>query len=84
MRRAVAGIKGAGRTLALVPTMGAIHEAHLDLIRRARAEADCTAVSIFVNPIQFNSPEDLRNYPRTLEADLEACRQAGVDLVFVP
>lgn len=75
------------RPLVLVPTMGALHEGHLTLIRRARAAAGPTgsvAVSVFVNPIQFDRPGDLASYPRPLETDLEACRNAGVDLAFTP
>lgn len=84
MRRAVAAARGAGKTVALVPTMGALHAAHLSLISLARKQADLTVVSIFVNPTQFNSPDDLKNYPRAIEADLEACKAAGVDYVFAP
>lgn len=75
------------RPLVLVPTMGALHEGHLALIRRAREIAGpggSVAVSIFVNPIQFDRADDLSHYPRPLEADLDACRRAGVDLVFHP
>ncbi|MGB6219555.1 pantoate--beta-alanine ligase [Haloferula sp.] len=71
----------------LVPTMGALHEGHLELIRRARSFAGPNgevAVSIFVNPIQFDRPDDLAAYPRPLEDDLEKCRAEGVDLVFTP
>ncbi|MFC7338591.1 pantoate--beta-alanine ligase [Haloferula chungangensis] len=71
----------------LVPTMGALHEGHLELIRRARTLAGPNgevAVSIFVNPIQFDRPDDLAAYPRPLEQDLEKCRAEGVDLVFTP
>ncbi|MBK1826528.1 pantoate--beta-alanine ligase [Haloferula rosea] len=71
----------------LVPTMGALHEGHLALIRQARTVAGpdgCVAVSIFVNPIQFDRADDLDAYPRPLEDDLAACRREGVDLVFVP
>ena len=75
------------RPLALVPTMGALHAGHIALIHRAREAvgADGTvAVSIFVNPIQFDRPGDLAAYPKPLEEDLEKCRAAGVDLVFAP
>lgn len=75
------------RVHALVPTMGALHEGHLALIRLAREVAGpdrTVAVSIFVNPIQFDRPDDLEAYPRPLDDDLDACREEGVDLVFVP
>jgi pantoate--beta-alanine ligase len=75
---------GHGLTTALVPTMGALHAGHLALIDAARARADRTVVSIFVNPLQFAAGEDLDRYPRTLDADLAACDVAGVDVVFAP
>ena len=75
--------RAAGDT-GLVPTMGALHEAHLSLVRRARAENARAWASIFVNPSQFNDPGDLARYPRTLEQDLEMLRAAGCDLVFLP
>jgi pantoate--beta-alanine ligase len=70
--------------IGLVPTMGALHRGHLSLIDAARARADRVCVSIFVNPTQFNDPADLERYPRALESDLAACREAGVDVVFAP
>lgn len=71
-------------TIGLVPTMGALHEGHLALIRRARAECDTVCVSIFVNPAQFDQPADLERYPRDEERDLWLCQEEGIDLVFVP
>jgi len=70
--------------LGFVPTMGALHEGHLDLVRRSVAGNSLTAVSIFVNPIQFNNPDDLGKYPRTLEKDERLLDQTGCDLVFAP
>lgn len=73
-----------GKTIGLVPTMGALHAGHISLIDRARKENDIVVVSVFVNPTQFNNPEDLRTYPRTEEADCEKLRAAGVDYAFIP
>jgi pantoate--beta-alanine ligase len=75
---------GSRRSIGFVPTMGALHEGHRALIRRARELADEVVVSIFVNPLQFGPAEDLDRYPRTLDADLDACAAEGVALVFAP
>ncbi|MGN6160191.1 MAG: pantoate--beta-alanine ligase [Marmoricola sp.] len=70
--------------VALVPTMGALHEGHASLVRHARELADTVVVSIFVNPLQFAAGEDLDRYPRTLDADIELCAEAGAAVVFAP
>jgi pantoate--beta-alanine ligase len=84
LRRAVAHFREAGETVALVPTMGALHEGHLSLVRLARSRADRVAVSIFVNPTQFAPSEDLASYPRTFGSDIAALRKLGADLVWAP
>lgn len=71
-------------SVGFVPTMGALHAGHISLVRRAREENETVVVSVFVNPTQFNDENDLKNYPRTPQADLELLRQAGADIVFFP
>jgi pantoate--beta-alanine ligase len=83
-RKELDAARGAGRSVGFVPTMGALHEGHLSLIRRAAADCDVTAVSIFVNPLQFGSIDDLANYPTDLHRDRRAAHEAGADLVFAP
>lgn len=84
MRRVTRALRGVGRTVALVPTMGALHAGHVELIQQARSTGAIVVVSIFVNPLQFGEDEDLASYPRTLDADLEVLREAGAELAFVP
>ncbi|HYN72391.1 MAG TPA: pantoate--beta-alanine ligase [Nakamurella sp.] len=84
LRAALSSQRAAGASVALVPTMGALHDGHLELARRARAENDVVVMSIFVNPSQFNDPADLAGYPRDEAADADLAAEAGVDLLFVP
>lgn len=84
LRRAIRRARRAGKTIGFVPTMGALHDGHLSLIRAARRQTQVVVVSIFVNPIQFNQKSDFRRYPRTLRQDAALTRQAGADLLFVP
>jgi len=84
MKAASRQVTRAGKTLGFVPTMGALHEGHLSLVRASRARCDVTAVSIFVNPLQFGPAEDLDKYPRQLERDAAMLEELGVELLFVP
>jgi pantoate--beta-alanine ligase len=83
-RQAVAAARSAGKTIGLVPTMGALHAGHASLLRAARAETGFVAASIFVNPTQFGPSEDFHRYPRPLEKDVALCAAEGVDLIFHP
>ncbi len=84
LRAAVAAARGEGKTIGLVPTMGAFHEGHLTLMRRAREACGVVIVSLFVNPTQFNDPNDLRAYPRDEARDERLAAAEGVDVLFVP
>ena len=84
VREQVRKWKARGQSIALVPTMGFFHEGHLSLIRRGKLRADRVVVSIFVNPAQFGSGEDLDRYPKSLKQDLKQTRQLAVDMCFVP
>ena len=84
MQTLARGARAGGRTIAFVPTMGALHEGHLNLIRLAATKGDVVVVSIFVNPIQFGPNEDFDHYPRDLDGDLAKCREAGAHHAFLP
>ncbi|HRE07915.1 MAG TPA: pantoate--beta-alanine ligase [Opitutaceae bacterium] len=84
IQRLTRDLRSRGKTIALVPTMGALHEGHLSLIRLAATRADTVVVSIFVNPTQFGPSEDFSKYPRDLGGDLARCSDAGATVVFVP
>ncbi len=84
LRAAVRAARGRGERIGFVPTMGALHDGHLSLIERARAQCACVVLSIFVNPLQFAPTEDLAAYPRTEDADLTAAAARGVMVAFVP
>jgi pantoate--beta-alanine ligase len=84
MKVACRSVTQAGKRLGLVPTMGALHEGHLSLVRAAKSQCDVVAVSIFVNPLQFGPTEDFAQYPRTFDRDVALLHELGVDLLFVP
>lgn len=83
-RAFVRSVRGDGKSIGLVPTMGAFHEGHLTLMRRARSEEDVVIVSLFVNPLQFGPGEDYETYPRDFETDARLAQAEGVDLIFAP
>lgn len=84
LKSAIAGLRDSGKSVGLVPTMGALHEGHMSLIRNARKHNDVVVTSVFVNPTQFNNPEDLRTYPRTEDADCALLEKEHVDIAFIP
>ena len=84
LKKLVESYRNDGKTIGLVPTMGALHEGHKSLVVRARAQDDIVVVSVFLNPTQFNNMEDLRTYPRTAEADAAMLESCGVDIAFMP
>ena len=84
LRARLAPLRREGKAIGLVPTMGALHAGHVELIRRARRECGCVVVSIFVNPIQFDRKDDFERYPRPVADDMRVCEQEGVDVVFAP
>ncbi|THD49293.1 pantoate--beta-alanine ligase [Enterobacteriaceae bacterium ML5] len=84
LRREIRDFRKNNKRIALVPTMGNLHEGHMTLVEEAKARGDVVVVSIFVNPMQFERPDDLERYPRTLQEDCEKLNKRGVDLVFAP
>lgn len=84
LQKAVSVNKNEGKTVGFVPTMGALHEGHISLVKECREQNDVCIVSVFVNPTQFNNPADLEKYPRTIEHDIEILEEAGASIVFVP
>ena len=84
IKKHISELKGKNKTIGFVPTMGALHQGHISLIEKARAENDVVVSSIFVNPIQFNDKSDFEKYPKTIESDCEKLKNACCDIVFIP
>ncbi|WP_022941687.1 pantoate--beta-alanine ligase [Psychromonas hadalis] len=84
LREAIKKFKRQGKAICFTPTMGNLHQGHIELVKQGQKVAPISVVSIFVNPMQFNNPDDLKNYPKTLDADCQALEAAGVDIVFTP
>ena len=84
LQKAVSTSKNEEKTIGFVPTMGALHQGHISLVKKCCEQNDVCIVSIFVNPTQFNNPTDLEKYPRTIEEDTKILKEAGADIVFVP
>ena len=84
LQKTLGDLRAEGKTIGLVPTMGALHAGHASLVKRSVKENDATVVSVFVNPTQFNDKNDLKNYPRTLDADCKLLESLGADFVFAP
>tara|TARA_R110001583_G_scaffold93998_1_gene237293 strand:+ start:4279 stop:5136 length:858 start_codon:yes stop_codon:yes gene_type:complete len=84
LREAIKQLKQQGKTICFTPTMGNLHQGHIDLVKQGQKIAPISVVSIFVNPMQFNNADDLKNYPKTLSADYRALEEQGVDIVFTP
>ena len=84
LKQELSALRNDGKSIGFVPTMGALHQGHASLVRRSVEENGATAVSVFVNPTQFNDKNDLKNYPRNLQADCELLQSIGADIVFAP
>ncbi len=84
LKKRISYLKSKGKTVGFVPTMGALHDGHMELIKASKKKSDITVCSIFVNPTQFNNKEDLIKYPRTFERDKELLKNEGVDIIFYP